>query len=41
MWAVGCIVAEMFVGRPLLPGTRNEMDSAREGASSVSSHLLL
>ena len=26
MWAVGCIVAEMFVGRPLLPGTRNEMD---------------
>jgi|TARA_B100000459_G_C8475811_1_gene156339 mitogen-activated protein kinase 15 len=21
MWAVGCIVAEMFYGKPLLPGT--------------------
>lgn len=21
MWAVGCIVAEMFVGKPLLPGS--------------------
>ena len=21
MWAVGCIIAEMFVGKPLIPGT--------------------
>ena len=28
MWAVGCIVAEMFVGRPLLPGssTMNQLE---------------
>ena len=22
MWALGCIVAEMFIGKPLVPGTR-------------------
>jgi len=29
MWAVGCIVAEMFVGRPLLPGT-STMDQLKK-----------
>ena len=32
MWAVGCIIAEMFVGKPLLPGssTMNQLECVLE-----------
>ena len=41
MWAVGCIVAEMFYGKPLLPGT-STMNQLEKIVQAVSyTHLTL
>ena len=35
-WALGCIVAEMFTGKPLLPGTStiDQLDRVRRAAAA-------